>query len=449
MVVGEQARPATASTPAAPPPRPRPAPIWRSSSNSGPTPSGNRLTTMTKNTSAAAGVGAAAQRDAQVALEHRAQRHQPAAGGIGRRRRRHGITAACCARVSVRRRRLTAPGSPAARRRPAPPPGGWSAPPGRRARSWASIRPSSQAVAARVERVERLVQHPQRAALPSGSRASAARRRWPCDSVRTGTCSRPRSPASARAWRAAASSGAVAAQAQRDLQVLQRRQVVLQRRGMAQVDQLAVEFLAQPGAPAGPATAPGPAPAPAGRTACAAGWSCRRRWRPTTRSNWPGRSVALTPRNRLRRPRTQPRSRSSSPELTMRAPCPAWPASARAGGSRAGGTAWVSRRADANCDPFIHPRGGSSPRQPFRGPGPRSGGPQLSFDPRGCRRQAFDMRQVRARCRLATVAQRTACKRHALPTSGSSPLGGKSADGGAPPSAGLRTTGHLSRRSTR
>ena len=78
----------------------------------------------------------------------------------------------------------------------------------------------------------------------------------------------------------------------------------------------------------------------------------------------------------------------------------------------------------------IHPSARREFAAPSRSaaPGHDRGGPQLSFDPRACRCQAFDMRQVRASMPgLPTVAgERTACKHHALPASGSSPLGGKS-----------------------
>ena len=127
----------------------------------------------------------------------------------------------------------------------------------------------------RVERVQRLVEQPERRLRSATTRASATRRRWPADRVRTGRSRQSGRDRRRPARRPARSAAAPPRSRSATRKVLAHREVALE----------AVE-MAEPGQPAAPglglglhvgalpADGPGIGPRPAG-PARAAGWSCR------------------------------------------------------------------------------------------------------------------------------------------------------------------------------
>ena len=177
---------ATASRPAARRPRPRPGAIWRSVCGSGPTPSGNRLTATMKKAigSSASTRRRAASRRSRATMVVNDAAHRTAYG------------------IELQGRR--APGRAGSGRC------GWSAPRRRRARHAATSAASSIAVPSASSASKGSSRIHTGAAASSCRRASATRRRWPCDSVRTGgvaaaeqadaTQRRARRPAASPAW---------------------------------------------------------------------------------------------------------------------------------------------------------------------------------------------------------------------------------------------------------
>ena len=148
-------------------------------------------------------------------------------------------------------------------------------------------------------------------------------------------------PGHPREWRIAPAPPApnsprplVPASAARDREVLGRRQVVLHRRGVPEVDELRAHTPRAARGSARPASAPRPRRARAGRTGSSAGWSCRCRSR---------RRCAAA-----RRPRRRRRARATAVGHRARIPGPGHPAhaifaqnprAARSGRAPAGSTA--------------------------------------------------------------------------------------------------------------
>ena len=163
-----------------------------------------------------------------------------------------------------------------------------------------------------IERGERLVEQPQRTL--SGER-EARERRATALALREPTHAAPSRELAKRpsAARTAASSDRVARDRAGYGEILGRREVVLHRRRVARDRRARTSSLRAAARCRRPSSAHDRRSARAVRTGCAAGWSCRCRSRPRCAARSPGRNVAaISPRNRVREPRSHSSSSASS-----------------------------------------------------------------------------------------------------------------------------------------
>ena len=146
----------------------------------------------------------------------------------------------------------------------------------------------------------------------SASRASATRRRWPWLSVRTGAWRLPRTPSRCSAASSAASSGRSPRAAGQEAQRLDRREVVLERILVADVDAGRGARPARPAAAARRRTRTSPAIGVASPASRRSRLVLPRPLRPRSQTTAPGSSASSRCSNSARSPRWPARSQACS-----------------------------------------------------------------------------------------------------------------------------------------